>query len=41
MQNFLNSQFLFGALVAVATFATILSVAMPLFLSVEQAAKSA
>ena len=31
MQNLLSSQFIFGALVAIATCATILSVAMPLF----------
>ncbi len=33
IQTFLNSQFIFGALVAVATFATVLSVAMPLFVT--------
>ena len=31
MPDFLNSRFLFGALVAVSTFATIVTVAMPLF----------
>ena len=31
MQQFLNSQFIVGTLVAIATFATIFSVAMPLF----------
>ncbi len=31
MQDLLNSRFIFGALVAIATFATVLSIAMPLF----------
>ncbi|WP_158810696.1 type II secretion system F family protein [Beijerinckia sp. L45] len=33
MQYLMNSQFVFGALVAIATFATVVSVAMPLFVS--------